>query len=74
MPVGLLRAEPPPSRITEQRDGGGQGIPFAGRAGQLLTQMIEGTAKVTYHPSYLLRLYNQEAKREAWEDLKNVYD
>jgi uracil-DNA glycosylase len=134
-----------------------QGIPFVGRAGQLLTQMIEGTARkegiplvrqdvyicnvvkcrppgnrapepdemetcgpflfqqleairpraicvlggtaakalldrkegvtrlrgnwydwrkipvmVTYHPSYLLRAYNQEAKREAWEDLKKV--
>lgn len=140
-----------------------QGIPFVGRAGQLLTQMIEGTAAregiplkradvyicnvvkcrppenrtpepdemeicgqflfrqlntlrpravvalggtaargllgrtdgvtrlrgqwhkwnglpvmVTYHPSYLLRGYNQAAKREAWEDLKKalhyVYD
>ncbi|MGO9013164.1 MAG: uracil-DNA glycosylase [Bryobacteraceae bacterium] len=140
-----------------------QGIPFVGRAGQLLTQMIEGTAKkegielrredvyicnvvkcrppgnrtpeademeicgqflhrqlaaiapkaicalggtaaraltgrkegvtklrgrwlewrgipvmVSYHPSYLLRPYNQDAKREAWEDLKKalhfVYD
>lgn len=134
-----------------------QGIPFVGRAGQLLTQMIEGTAHkegitlqradvyicnvvkcrppenrtplpdemeicgqflfrqlmairpkaicalgstaakallstkdgvtrlrgkwhrwhdiplmVTYHPSYLLRPYNQNAKREAWEDLKKV--
>jgi DNA polymerase len=33
---------------------------------------------VTYHPSYLLRQYNQNAKREAWEDLKTtlhfVYD
>ncbi|NDJ12903.1 MAG: uracil-DNA glycosylase [Acidobacteriia bacterium] len=33
---------------------------------------------VTYHPSYLLRPYNQEAKRESWEDLKKtlhfVYD
>lgn len=33
---------------------------------------------VTYHPSYLLRQYNQEARREAWEDLKTllhyVYD
>lgn len=33
---------------------------------------------VTYHPSYLLRAYNAEAKREAWEDLKKalhfVYD
>ncbi len=140
-----------------------QGLPFVGRAGQLLTQMIEGTAKkegiplkrddvyicnvvkcrppdnrtpeademeicgqflfrqlqvihpraicalgstaakallggrdgvtklrgkwhkwhdipliVTFHPSYLLRAYNVEAKREAWEDLKKalhfVYD
>ena len=140
-----------------------QGIPFVGRAGQLLTQMIENTAKkegipllrddvyicnvvkcrppgnrapepdemeicgqflyrqlsaihpkalcalggtaaraltghkegvtkmrghwfqwrdipvmVTYHPSYLLRAYNQDAKREAWQDLKKllhfVYD
>jgi len=135
-----------------------QGIPFVGRAGQLLTQMIENTAKkegipllrrdvyicnvvkcrppenrtpepgemeicgqflfrqlaairpqaicalggtavrallgrkdgvtrlrgqwhrwrdipvmVTYHPSYLLRPYNQDAKREAWEDLKKVF-
>jgi len=134
-----------------------QGIPFVGKAGQLLTQMIEGTAKkegidilrkdiyicnvvkcrppenrtpeademeicgqflyrqlssihpkaicalggtaaraltghkegvtkmrgrwfqwrdipvmVTYHPSFLLRAYNQNAKREAWEDLKKV--
>jgi uracil-DNA glycosylase len=134
-----------------------QGIPFVGRAGQLLTQMIEGTAAkegiplnrpdvyicnvvkcrppenrtpeademeicgqflfrqlsvlrpkaicalgstaarallggkegvtklrgkwhkwrdiplmITYHPSYLLRPYNQNAKREAWEDLKKV--
>ncbi len=33
---------------------------------------------VTYHPSYLLRQYNQEAKREAWQDLRTllhfVYD
>jgi DNA polymerase len=28
---------------------------------------------VTYHPSYLLRPYNQSAKREAWEDLKAVF-
>jgi len=134
-----------------------QGLPFVGRAGQLLTQMIEGTAAkegiplkrpdvyicnvvkcrppenrtpepdemeicgqflyrqllsikpraicalggtaakallgakvgvtklrgkwhnwrdipvmVTYHPSYLLRPYNQSAKKEAWEDLKKV--
>jgi DNA polymerase len=134
-----------------------QGIPFVGRAGQLLTQMIEGTASkegiplkradvyicnvvkcrppenrtpepdemeicgqflfrqlsvikpkaicalgstaakallggkdgvtklrgkwhkwndiplmVTFHPSYLLRPYNQNAKRESWEDLKKV--
>ena len=27
---------------------------------------------VTYHPSFLLRAYNQAAKREAWEDLKKV--
>jgi len=27
---------------------------------------------ITYHPSYLLRQYNQQAKREAWEDLKKV--
>lgn len=135
-----------------------QGIPFVGRAGQLLTQMIENTAKkegipltrgdvyicnvvkcrppenrtplpdemetcgqflfrqlmvirpraivalggtaakallgrkegvtrlrgkwhqwhgipviVTYHPSFLLRPYNKNAKREAWEDLKKVF-
>jgi uracil-DNA glycosylase family 4 len=134
-----------------------QGLPFVGRAGQLLTQMIEGTASkegipikradvyicnvvkcrppenrtpqpdemeicgqflyrqlqsikpkaicllgstatkavlntkegvtklrgkwhawrdiqvmVTYHPSFLLRAYNQSAKKEAWEDLKKV--
>jgi DNA polymerase len=33
---------------------------------------------ITYHPSYLLRQYNQQAKRETWEDLKTllhfVYD
>jgi uracil-DNA glycosylase len=27
---------------------------------------------VTFHPSYLLRPYNQDAKRAAWEDLKKV--
>jgi len=27
---------------------------------------------ISYHPSYLLRQYNQEAKRQAWEDLKKV--
>ncbi len=27
---------------------------------------------VTYHPSYLLRPYNQNAKRESWDDLKKV--
>ena len=27
---------------------------------------------VTYHPSYLLRPYNQNAKKEAWDDLKKV--
>lgn len=26
----------------------------------------------TYHPSYLLRPYSQNAKRESWEDLKKV--
>lgn len=26
----------------------------------------------TYHPSFLLRPYSQNAKREAWEDLKKV--
>lgn len=26
----------------------------------------------TFHPSYLLRAYNKEAKRLAWEDLKQV--
>jgi uracil-DNA glycosylase family 4 len=33
---------------------------------------------ITYHPSYLLRQYNQEARRQAWQDLKAllhyVYD
>jgi uracil-DNA glycosylase len=28
---------------------------------------------VTYHPSYLLRPYNQNAKKEAWEDLKKLF-
>ena len=135
-----------------------QGLPFVGRAGQLLTQMIEGTAAkdklplrredcyianvvkcrppenrapqpdemeicgqflfrqlmvlkpkaicalgataakallntkegvtkmrgnwqrwhgiplmVTYHPSYLLRAYNAEAKKEAWLDLRKLF-
>src|ERR1700724_2083341 len=87
-----------------------QGLPFVGRAGQLLTirpkaicalgataakallGRKEGVTRmrgnwykwrdiplmVTYHPSYLMRQYNQDAKREAWEDLKKalhfVYD
>ena len=28
---------------------------------------------VTFHPSYLLRAYNKDAKREAWEDLKKAF-
>jgi len=28
---------------------------------------------ITYHPSYLLRQYNQQARREAWEDLKKLF-
>lgn len=28
---------------------------------------------VTYHPSFLLRAYNVEQKREAWEDLKKLF-
>ena len=27
---------------------------------------------VTFHPSYLLRPYNKDAKRNAWQDLKTV--
>jgi len=27
----------------------------------------------TYHPSFLLRAYNQDKKREAWEDLKKLF-
>ncbi len=28
---------------------------------------------VTFHPSYLLRQYSPDAKREAWEDLKKLF-
>ena len=28
---------------------------------------------VTYHPSYLLRPYNKDAKRHAWEDLRKLF-
>ena len=28
---------------------------------------------VTYHPSYLLRAYNAEAKKEAWGDLRKLF-
>ena len=59
---------------------------LGGTAARALTGHKEGVTKmrgkwfkwrevpvmVTYHPSYLLRAYNQEAKREAWEDLKKV--
>lgn len=65
---------------------------LGGTAARALTGRKEGVTKmrgrwfqwrdipvmITYHPSYLLRPYNQEAKREAWEDLKKllhfVYD
>ncbi len=65
---------------------------LGGTAARALTGHKEGVTKmrgkwfqwkdipimVTYHPSYLLRPYNQSAKREAWEDLKRllhfVYD
>ena len=30
-------------------------------------------AMATYHPSFLLRGYNQAYKREAWEDLKKLF-
>jgi DNA polymerase len=59
---------------------------LGGTAARALTGRREGVTKmrgrwfqwrdipvmITYHPSYLLRPYNQEAKREAWEDLKKV--
>ena len=59
---------------------------LGGTAAKAVTGQKEGVTKlrgrwfkwrdipvmVTYHPSYLLRPYNQEAKREAWEDLKKV--
>ena len=59
---------------------------LGGTAARALTGHKEGVTKmrgkwfqwrdvpvmVTYHPSYLLREYNQAAKREAWEDLKKV--
>lgn len=65
---------------------------LGGTAARALTGRKEGVTKlrgnwfkwrdiplmVTYHPSFLLRAYNQAAKREAWEDLKRllhfVYD
>ena len=59
---------------------------LGGTAARALTGHKEGVTKmrgrwfewhgipvmVTYHPSYLLRPYNQDAKREAWEDLKKI--
>ncbi len=59
---------------------------LGGTAARALTGHKEGVTKmrgrwfqwrdipvmVTYHPSYLLRPYNQGAKREAWEDLKKL--
>ena len=59
---------------------------LGGTAARALTGQKEGVTKmrgkwfqwrdipvmVTYHPSYLLRPYNQNAKREAWEDLKKI--
>jgi DNA polymerase len=59
---------------------------LGGTAARALTGHTEGVTKmrgkwfnwkdipvmVTFHPSYLLRPYNQGAKREAWEDLKKV--
>jgi len=59
---------------------------LGGTAARALTGHAEGVTKmrgkwfqwrdipvmVTYHPSFLLRGYNQAAKREAWEDLKKV--
>jgi uracil-DNA glycosylase len=59
---------------------------LGGTAARALTGRKEGVTKmrgrwfqwkdipvmVTYHPSFLLRPYNQDAKREAWEDLKKV--
>src|SRR5487761_308332 len=58
-----------------------QGLPFVGRAGKLLTQMISRLRgqwlefrgiplMATYHPAYLLR--NPNAKGDVWEDLKKV--
>jgi len=59
---------------------------LGGTAARALTGHKEGVTKmrgkwfqwreipvmVTYHPSFLLRAYNVNAKREAWEDLKKV--
>src|SRR5450432_3016656 len=60
---------------------------LGGTAARVLTGHQEGVTKmrgkwfqwnhipvlVTYHPSYLLRAYNQDAKREAWDDLKRLF-
>ena len=59
---------------------------LGGTAARALTGRKEGVTKmrgkwfqwrdipvmITYHPSYLLRPYNGDAKREAWEDLKKL--
>lgn len=59
---------------------------LGGTAARALTGRKEGVTKmrgkwfqwrdtpvmITYHPSYLLRPYNQDAKRESWEDLKKL--
>jgi DNA polymerase len=34
--------------------------------------MMRCVLMVSYHSFYLLRPYNQDAKREAWEDLRKV--
>ncbi len=61
-------------------------VAMGGIASKALLQKREGVTKlrgnwhrwndipvmVTFHPSYLLRAYNKDAKRQAWEDLKKV--
>ncbi len=66
---------PPQSHLRAGRHRGPRPHRAQGRRHQDARQVVQWRdipVMVTYHPSYLLRPYNQDAKREAWEDLKKV--
>ena len=75
VPLPPVVGDPAEGDLRAGRHGGARGDRAQRRRHQDAGQWFQWRdipVMVTYHPSFLLRAYNQNAKREAWEDLKKV--